>query len=672
MNMKKRFGYILLLLCMVANLIAEPVKYEAENMLLKNYIVEIDSSNSGGKRVRLNRSEGSVQMIFDLPDGVYDLDIAYFDENDGDGYANVLVNGIQKDTWVWDSDIWLSKRKVLEGYTFHRGDIIEIQGHRNIGEFGRLDYIEFTPNKEESGDTVAPVITLNGVKSVTLYIGKDYIELGASAIDYVDGSLNVTIEGSVDTSHIGQYILTYRAMDTSGNEAIEIRTINVLEHAICASFDACRIKPYSANHWFWQYEGKPVLLLGGSSDDNLFQHADVEVELNLIQSVGGNYVRNTMSSSAEKNLQPFYRQQNGLYDLTRWNDAYWDRFEAFISMCEVRNIIVQIEIWDRFDHSRTPWTRDPYNPKNNINYTSHQSGLAQEYPAHPLKNKQPFFHTVPKMDDNIIVRKYQEAFVEKLLSYTLQYKNILYVIDNETGESIEWSNYWAQYIRNIAQNENKHIEVTEMKDNNDLHAPAHRQIWDNRRLYSFIEISQNNHNTNEQHWKNTAYAKNYLFSNPRPMNNIKIYGGSRNGYHGSPKQGIDWFWLNILEGSATARFHRDPYGHGIDLHAQTQIKIVREIERSISFFSVEANNDLLRDRSQNEAFLTYKKGEAYIVFFPSRGNVKLDLSSEIGQFKIRWVNIEDGTWSNETSVNSGSFVSLDATNNKGSIAILYR
>ena len=46
----------------------------------------------------------------------------------------------------------------------------------------------------------------------------------------------------------------------------------------------------------------PVLLLGGSGDDDLFQWAADEFgdrlpkHLDLLVSVGGNYVRNTMSS----------------------------------------------------------------------------------------------------------------------------------------------------------------------------------------------------------------------------------------------------------------------------------------------------------------------------------------------------------------------------------------
>lgn len=51
------------------------------------------------------------------------------------------------------------------------------------------------------------------------------------------------------------------------------------------------IRPYSKNPFYWQFGQQPVLLIGGSEEDNLFQLADVEKQLDLLASVGGNYVR---------------------------------------------------------------------------------------------------------------------------------------------------------------------------------------------------------------------------------------------------------------------------------------------------------------------------------------------------------------------------------------------
>ncbi len=35
--------------------------------------------------------------------------------------------------------------------------------------------------------------------------------------------------------------------------------------------DAQRIQPWAENPRYWQYRGQPVLLVGGSKDDHLFQ-----------------------------------------------------------------------------------------------------------------------------------------------------------------------------------------------------------------------------------------------------------------------------------------------------------------------------------------------------------------------------------------------------------------
>ena len=98
------------------------------------------------------------------------------------------------------------------------------------------------------------------------------------------------------------------------------------------------------------------MLLGASSDDNLFQWpAEMLIpHLDSMKRVGANYVRNTMSDRLDRGfeLYPFVRLDNGKYDLDKLNDEYYDRFEFFLQEADKRDIIVQIEVWDRFDYSR--------------------------------------------------------------------------------------------------------------------------------------------------------------------------------------------------------------------------------------------------------------------------------------------------------------------------------
>ncbi|HIG67410.1 MAG TPA: DUF5011 domain-containing protein [Porticoccaceae bacterium] len=77
-------------------------------------------------------------------------------------------------------------------------------------------------------DTVAPTITLNGEANVTIELGTAYSDPGATSTDSVDGVLDVSVSGTVETE-IGEYTLTYTATDAGGNSASVDRIVTVVE-----------------------------------------------------------------------------------------------------------------------------------------------------------------------------------------------------------------------------------------------------------------------------------------------------------------------------------------------------------------------------------------------------------------------------------------------------------
>jgi antitoxin (DNA-binding transcriptional repressor) of toxin-antitoxin stability system len=81
-------------------------------------------------------------------------------------------------------------------------------------------------------DTTKPIITLNGTNPQTITKGSKYNELGATAIDDRDGTVNVDISGTVDINKIGTYTVTYKAKDKAGNEAVVTRTVKVVEKIV--------------------------------------------------------------------------------------------------------------------------------------------------------------------------------------------------------------------------------------------------------------------------------------------------------------------------------------------------------------------------------------------------------------------------------------------------------
>lgn len=80
-------------------------------------------------------------------------------------------------------------------------------------------------------DNDKPEIKLNGDNVKYILLNKEYIDEGATAIDFCDGDLTdkIIVDGVVDTSKKGEYTLTYRVSDSSSNEAIIKRKIYVYD-----------------------------------------------------------------------------------------------------------------------------------------------------------------------------------------------------------------------------------------------------------------------------------------------------------------------------------------------------------------------------------------------------------------------------------------------------------
>jgi len=100
-------------------------------------------------------------------------------------------------------------------------------------------------------DITPPMITINGT-SVTLEHGEVYTEQGASATDETDGTVEVSTSGTVDNTTLGQYIITYKAVDAAGNETTATRHVDVVDTI------------------------EPVLTLNGASEVNVIKGQSYE------------------------------------------------------------------------------------------------------------------------------------------------------------------------------------------------------------------------------------------------------------------------------------------------------------------------------------------------------------------------------------------------------------
>lgn len=447
----------------------------------------------------------------------------------------------------------------------------------------------------------------------------------------------------------------------------------------------CRIA--IAESLYWRYGGEPVLLLGGSADHNLFQW-DLKAKrehLDRLAAAGGNYLRNTMSDREPGNVRPFAEISPGIYDLEQWNDEYWRRFTDLLDLTVERDIIVQLELFDRFDiigskrRGISHWADHPLRPGNNVNYTPEQSGLPDHsdfdqhgqipvgIPGHPTYEEAP----QERRAQFDLVRGHLDRFVDQILAVSLPYPNVLYCANNETHAHPSWGVYWIERIRAGARQAGVTALATDMFDKTYEAEASRRFAWQlqHPQHYDYHDISQvNSRWLEEVHWEKVTWLVDASRAAGRLTHMTKLYGNDDvNGgdpfgscVFGDDNNAIEEWWQNLIAGVAGERFHRPTHGLGLSDKAVHCIKATRKIESLVKFWDVEARQDLLLTRQRNAAYLAADPGERYILYFTAEGagTVDLDLRGAVSRFEVRWVSVDSGEWGETTSLTGGEMATM--------------
>lgn len=454
---------------------------------------------------------------------------------------------------------------------------------------------------------------------------------------------------------------------------------------------------------YWSYNGEKTLLLGAFNhghnpfvdgsvlDTNLVDDMDVIIsQIQEMVNAGGNTIRCVLDpgSAAYAGIEAFERDNDGQYDLTLPAGPYWDRLTAFVAAAENRDVVVEVEIWDRFDWYGDNWFSSPFNPINNLNYSIKESGLNDAYPRHIIYRKHPMAKCIPGHPAYIaadvtrkaqfdVIRRYQEIFVKKVLSCTLPYQNVIYNMNNETSEHFSWGEYWIHFTREAAKQAGASIVCTNMVDDA-FNVPGSKNInhqLANPEIYDYIDISQlNSRLQDEMHWKKIKWISDQARSKGFLLHMTKLYGsderpeGPWEGWKpGDTDNAIEEWWRSLLAGVAGVRFHRPTAGIGLCDKSKSCIMATRKVEEKVRFWEVAPRQELLSDRQEDEAYLAANPGKAYLLYFTQQGSgsVGLDLEGFQGrEFELTWVNINTGEWGPESIVSGGEIVPVNRPDNE--------
>ena len=134
---------------------------------------------------------------------------------------------------------------------------------------------------EKAGVTIMQLI---GTQTVYVEFPNDYIEEGCIALDTVDGNISskIKIEGTIDTSELGTYIITYLVTNSSGKTSKTQRTVVVRD-------TTKPIITISGENPIYHEAKTPYIDLGAAVTDNYDDIIVAKINSTVNENVKGTY-----------------------------------------------------------------------------------------------------------------------------------------------------------------------------------------------------------------------------------------------------------------------------------------------------------------------------------------------------------------------------------------------
>jgi hypothetical protein len=214
------------------------------------------------------------------------------------------------------------------------------------------------------------------------------------------------------------------------------------------------IQLHPDNPHYFSYKGEPMVLITSAEHYGALLNLDFDYKkyLQTLGAEGMNYTRiftgtyfeipgesfsityNTLAPEENRVITPWAIVIDDLsgkyrYDLSTWNEAYFERLKDLMKVAEENNVIVEVTLFSsiyRDEH----WDISPQNPVNNINI------------SHDISR-----HDAQTLNNGTLLG-FQEKFVKKMVQELNAFDNFFFEIQNEP-----WSDHKVPVL-NLVNKEN--------------------------------------------------------------------------------------------------------------------------------------------------------------------------------------------------------------------------
>jgi len=329
--------------------------------------------------------------------------------------------------------------------------------------------------------------------------------------------------------------------------------------------------------------------------------------------------------------QPFPWQRTGpskaldgglRFDLTKFDQAYFDRLRERIVQARDRGIYVSVMLFEGhgMQFSEPPWCWDshPFHAKNNINgIDGNPNGDARGTEVHTL--------AVPE------VTRIQESYVRKVIDTVNDLDNVLYEISNETGDySTEWQYHMIRFVKQVE------------KDKPKQHPVGMTFQYKGGRNKTLLDSPAD--------WISPNSSGGYR-DNPPAADGRKViisdtdhlwgHGGNR-----------DWVWKSFLRGLNP--IYMDDYLNWFTKESPVKDEIRKAMGHTLLYAR---RMDLAKMTPQNElastAYCLAAPGSEYLVYQPAGGPLTVTLPEQSKRGSVEWFDVAKGEVAGQETVTAG-------------------
>ena len=445
---------------------------------------------------------------------------------------------------------------------------------------------------------------------------------------------------------------------------------------VLSSFAEPPIRLHSQNPHYFTFRGKPTLLITSAEhygavlnlDFDYIKYLDAlkETGMNLTRTFSGAYCEKPGEFNIEKNTlapnrnrlicpwarsgKPGYKFGGDKFDLTKWDDAYFERLKDFMSQAGKRGVVVEYVFFCPF-YNPTLWTFSPMNADNNVNGFSIVSST----------------ETYTLQDQKLTAA--QDAMVEKVVKELNEFDNLIYEICNEPyfgGVTLEWQRHISEVIvKTESALPNKHLIAQNIANGNKVieNPDPNVSMFNYHYAYPPTAVEQNYHLNKPIGYDESGFKK----------------GDGDDGYRGDA-----WAFIiaggaefNNLDYSFTTEYEngiasQQAPGGGSPAYRQ-QLQILQNFMQTFNFIHMKPNHSLItkiEGHKDARAWVLANEGKEYAVYLRHGNKATLHLKAPKGVYKTEWLNTITGDIDKSARVNhTGGAMILESPQYEEGVAL---